>query len=79
MRGCVSAIVFINFIGYDPLLDPNTENFQRNMYRRFVARSELFFIKEVLHGFCEFDTIIQTLGTLFDFRKAKNSGLLVRV
>ena len=38
-----------------------------------------YFIKEIPHGFLCLDTLIQTLGMLLDFRKAKNTRLADRV
>ena len=67
-------------IGQYPCLDQSIQT------RKFPAKSFFFknnycgyFIKEIPNGFLCLDTLIQTLGMLLDFRKAKNTRLAARI
>ena len=56
---------------------PNTEISHPNCF--FLNNYCGYFIKELPNGFPCLNTLIQTLGMLLDFRKAKNTRLAARV
>ena len=55
---------------------PNTEISRQSFFLNNYCG---YFIKEIPNGFLRLDTLIQTLGMLLEFRKAKNTHLAARV
>ena len=55
---------------------PNTDISRQNFFLNNYCG---YFLKEIFNGFLCLDTLIQTLGKLLNFRKAKNTRLAARV